>query len=35
MLAPVHIPVLETSTGVVGLDGEAHSKVSICMGCYV
>jgi len=29
MLASVHIPILETATGVVGLDGEAHSEVSI------
>jgi hypothetical protein len=36
-LASVHIPVLETATGVVGLDGEAHFEVSICMGflCFV
>jgi hypothetical protein len=30
ILASVHIPVLETATGVVGLDGEAHFEV-ICM----
>jgi hypothetical protein len=35
MLASVHIPILETATGVVGLDGEAHFEVSICMDCYV
>jgi hypothetical protein len=35
MLASVHIPILETAPGVVGLDGEAHFEVSICMDCYV
>jgi hypothetical protein len=35
ILASVHIPVLETATGVVSLDGEAHFEVSIYRGCYV